>query len=111
VVPGSSPGVGSVSSQVRERFVLAPSPAYLPPGVSGFAYDAPSIAPWGVVRADSEHPDRTRGTSWKLRDAMKSLLLFRDQMRLRRHEGWRLVGIDVMKTSHTAPARLSHRRR
>jgi hypothetical protein len=34
---------------------------------------------------------------------MNSLLLFRDQMRLWRHEGWRLVGIDVVKTSHTAP--------
>jgi hypothetical protein len=34
---------------------------------------------------------------------MNSLLLFRDQMRLSRPEGWRLVGIDVVKTSHTAP--------
>jgi hypothetical protein len=33
---------------------------------------------------------------------MNSLLLFRDQMRLWRHEGWRLVGIDVVKTSHFA---------
>ena len=67
--------------------------------------------PGALFRPIPKHPDRTRGTSWKLRDAMNSLLLFRDQMRLRRHEGWRLVGIDVMKTSHTAPARLSHTRR
>ena len=33
---------------------------------------------------------------------MNSLLLFRDQMRLWRHEGWSLVGIDVVKTSHFA---------
>ena len=33
---------------------------------------------------------------------MNSLLLFRDQMRLWRHEGWTLVGIDVVKTSHFA---------
>ena len=33
---------------------------------------------------------------------MNSLLLFRGQMRLRRTQGWGLVGIDVVKTSHTA---------
>jgi len=33
---------------------------------------------------------------------MNSLLLFRDQMRLWRPEGWRLLGIDVVRTSHTA---------
>ena len=61
--------------------MLPPSPAHLPPGVSGFAYDVPSIVPRGVVQAASEHPARTRGTSWKLRDTGNSLLLFRDQTR------------------------------
>jgi len=35
---------------------------------------------------------------------MSSLLLFRDQMRLWRPEGWKLPRIAVVNTSHTAPS-------
>jgi hypothetical protein len=51
-------------------------------------------------------PRRTtvRGrTLWTPCVAMNSLLLFRDQKRLWRPERWRLLGIHVVKTSHTAP--------
>ena len=74
VVPGSSPGVGSTTPQVRMCFALG--------GACCLGYDLPTDSPtsgsWSVVQATPRRLNARVGTSWTLWDAMSSWHPFHD---------------------------------
>ena len=80
-VPGSSPGVGSVSSQFRGQFALKAGRHLGPDMPTDLPTDLPTVGSRALFRLLRSRPAERASTSWTSWDPMNCLLLFRGQLR------------------------------